>query len=640
MRDVLLTHFPAKTHPLTIVSDPDDLLAGEGVLGVLADRGFAVVEEEDPVLLRVRVEAARPWRPDRPLVVVTRGPLAELPFDLWQGAHRVTLSLAAFFPRLAYPVVRALAPSQRARLTAAPPPPTPLGERASLAHVLRHAFGADPVALGEPVTLAAWLNAHHARREPLPALLRDALLAALGTAPALADLDVPALADDPDAFAGFLRTQWEGYVARATGRAVAEPAAAYVLDFDRDVTLQDDLLGFVRTGALAPVAVGAPDDLPAWTRPAVRPEAVDVADARAGGLLDGLTERLTGDAGSWGWDDWQAVARDWAELTVLLAERAGSRPNARLGEVEDQLDAAFLGWLGRRYAALAVRKLPVPHHVHHVPHLLAAELRRTPSGRVALVVLDGMSLADWQVVAPVWRRRHPGWAMDERLVLAQLPTVTAVSRQALVSGLRPEQFADSIGTTGREPNRWLRHWSNDGLLASAVAYARFSGDDVPPEPEMRVRALCWVVGAIDEIVHGSTLGTAGLLGSLRVWLERTAPALEAGIDRLLELGFTVFLASDHGHVEARGAGTPSEGLAVDTRGRRARTYRDRGLAERAAEQRSGTVLWGDDGLLPADLWSLFPSRREAFAPAGEMIVTHGGPTLDEVVVPLVTLRRR
>ena len=52
------------------------------------------------------------------------------------------------------------------------------------------------------------------------------------------------------------------------------------------------------------------------------------------------------------------------------------------------------------------------------------------------------------------------------------------------------------------------------------------------------------------------------------------------------------------------------------------------------------MLWGDDGLLPADLWALFPSGREAFAPAGERLVTHGGPTLDEVVVPLVTLRRR
>ncbi len=45
MRDALLRHFPARTHPLTVVSDPDDLLADEGIPGTLADRGFTVIAD-------------------------------------------------------------------------------------------------------------------------------------------------------------------------------------------------------------------------------------------------------------------------------------------------------------------------------------------------------------------------------------------------------------------------------------------------------------------------------------------------------------------------------------------------------------------------------------------------------------------
>ncbi len=38
---------------------------------------------------------------------------------------------------------------------------------------------------------------------------------------------------------------------------------------------------------------------------------------------------------------------------------------------------------------------------------------------------------------------------------------------------------------------------------------------------------------------------------------------------------SVFIASDHGHVEATGFGQPSEGLLAQTRGKRARLYQDR-----------------------------------------------------------------
>ncbi|MBP6015799.1 MAG: PglZ domain-containing protein [Candidatus Promineofilum sp.] len=68
-----------------------------------------------------------------------------------------------------------------------------------------------------------------------------------------------------------------------------------------------------------------------------------------------------------------------------------------------------------------------------------------PGGRVALLVLDGLSLADWGRVREAWAARRPDWAMTQRgPLLAQIPTATAVSRQALVSGRRPAEFAKII----------------------------------------------------------------------------------------------------------------------------------------------------------------------------------------------------
>jgi hypothetical protein len=126
---------------------------------------------------------------------------------------------------------------------------------------------------------------------------------------------------------------------------------------------------------------------------------------------------------------------------------------------------------------------------------------------------------------------------------------------------------------------------------------------------------------------------------LCVWLEEYGRRVEAVIAGLLARGFTVYVASDHGHVEARGFGRPSEGLTVDTRGRRARVYSDRHAAANVRQGFPETVLWSQDGLLPDDVWVLMPQGRGAFGTFDETVVTHGGPTLDEVVVPLVTITK-
>jgi len=109
---------------------------------------------------------------------------------------------------------------------------------------------------------------------------------------------------------------------------------------------------------------------------------------------------------------------------------------------------------------------------------------------------------------------------------------------------------------------------------------------------------------------------------------------------LLDHGFTIYLASDHGHVEARGIGQPSEGLTVDTRSKRARLYSDWHAATNVQQGFSQTVLWSKDGLLPNNAWVLMPQGRNAFDTFNETVVTHGGLTLDEVVVPLVTIDLR
>jgi len=70
-----------------------------------------------------------------------------------------------------------------------------------------------------------------------------------------------------------------------------------------------------------------------------------------------------------------------------------------------------------------------------------------------------------------------------------------------------------------------------------------------------------------------------------------------------------------------------------------RIYSDRLAALRVQDAFADTILWDNDGLLPEQMSALMPANREAFAPAGEVVVTHGGISIDEVIVPFIQITK-
>ncbi len=642
MLNAVLSQFPPHTHSLILASDPDGVLADEHVLAALADRGLALLDEYDPIHLRQRVESARPFSIDRPLIIVTPGLLEELPYDLWQQGHHVTLALHTFFPNLAYPVVRTLSPAQRWRLAQSPPAPRRLGQRATIVHVLRHAFAADLDTLHQPARFIAWLDGYHRQADPMPPLPSAHLLECLRSNPAYTAWPLKEMLTDHEAFASFVTQQWLAYVQQQTGQLLSEAPIHYLLPFEGDGALQDAVSGLVRSGTLEPLAVENPQRLPRWARPALLEPDEDRRPRRLAELLSTLAGHLETDPSEARWEEWQNIARAWAELNTLRHEadvRLDEAGQVACRGIEAHLDAAFLRWLQRRSAPLGGPRLPVPHHLHHVPHYLAYQQRQGQADRIALLVLDGLSLEDWTLIGPTWRARHPNWRFQEQLLLAQIPTITAVSRHALVGGLRPADLPP-WPTSRNEARLWSVFWGQQGLPAEACACLHLALDPAGPPAELeniRLQAVCLTDRKIDDMVHNTSLGAADFQASLRLWLGSYGKKLEDVIVSLLAQGFTLYVASDHGHVEVQGIGQPSEGLTVQTRGKRARIYDNRQAAANVQSAFAQTILWSQDGLLPESAWVLMPQGRQAFALADEIVVTHGGPTLDEVVVPLVTI---
>lgn len=625
----LLGRIPLHAYELLLVYDPDGLL-GPHVRAELAARGARLVEAEDNVRLWAAVDAMQPWALEQPVVIISARPLNELPYDLWAQGYRVELSVADLAPRLVASVARQLTPHQLERLVLAEQPARRLGPGATAAYLLEHVFAVDPPRLERPGELLLWLNDVHADLGPLPSALQSYLVETLGRLAVYADWPLQELLRDAGSLRAFCQRAWSAYISGHT-YPLATPF--------KEKRVQDSLGALVRYGMLEPVAVAEAGALPPWAQPGISHDPVQQPMQALGDALDAVGARL-GDAADW--SAWSEIAWHWAQATTLIYGKVAlpAEAAARYEELAGELDTAFAAWLRQDYTPLSGRRLPTPHHVHHVPHWLALQRRQKGgTGRIALLVLDGLSLADWLLLRAAWQERHPEWALEERLLLAQIPTITSISRQALVSGLRPASFAESLYTTAHEARGWQAFWSGQGLIGDVIAYARLALDRAPVPAIVEsnlLAALCLVDHSIDELIHGASLGAAQVQDGLQRWLDGYAPRLEELIVDLLARGLRVHLASDHGHVEAMGMGRPREGILAETKGQRARLYTDRSLA-RGVRDGFDAELWGDDALLPEGVWAVMPRGRGAYATHNERIVTHGGITLDEVVVPFITI---
>ena len=650
MLEQILRHFPPHVHPLTLVSDPDNVLADETVLAHLAERGFTVISEPDPVRLRGDIAQFGAFTTQRPLIIITPHPLNQLPYDLWQQGHPVTLALHTFFPTLAYPVIQTLTPNQRWRLSQLPLPAHLLGRQGSIDFILRHLFGVVWEGLATPAGLIAWLNQYH-QGETMPALLAKQWLAKVQLLnPTYPEWPLAEWLHNRATFQAFVTQEWQQYVATSTEKGMGETKPTYQLPFADDAQLQDTLPQLVRSGAIQPVTLTDATPLPAWAQSGVRTSAADFARQRVAVLLATVAEQAATLTGA-RWAEWQATATTWAELTAWRYDPQRyltEKQRAAYAQWQAQLDADFTAWLQQRYAPLAGQRLPQPHHLFHVPHWMAYQRRRQDlPGRVALLVLDGMSLAAWSIIARDWRKRNPTWQMAEMLVLAQIPSLTAVSRQALVSGERPYNFAHTLTHNRQEKQQWVTSWTRENIPATACAYAHLQLREEQPLPDAlsstRIQALCLINNSIDSMVHGASQGLTSVHAALHTWLNgEEGKRLEQVLAALLAQEYTVYLTSDHGHTEASGMGQPSEGVTVQTRSKRARIYTDPNAALAVQADFPQTTLWTSQRVLPEETWVLLAGvgengRRLAFAPQGERVVTHGGLTLDEMVVPLVRL---
>ncbi len=389
-----------------------------------------------------------------------------------------------------------------------------------------------------------------------------------------------------------------------------------------------DLKGLVTAGAISPplgstVAAAIPADLRA---------AVVHQQSRA--LLGDYLETLGGDlpqdlAG------WRRLANDWATIRRLLTQLP-------LHEVDEwqisawerwaEIDQTWTGWLRREYGLLLSRSALNPVGVHHTAPFLA---HRGAGSKhpVLLLVLDGLGLSQWQLLQQSLHLE----VREEHRILASLPTITSVSRQAIFAGKLPNDFAEHSESTAHESAHWLRFWTERGLRVDQVHYEKTAGSDAndwrPPRDGVQVSGLA--VSAPDKLLHGSEVfGDRQLSKAIVDWAGEGY--LTAAIDWCHKKGVHLWIASDHGNLPTTDNDFQSKNLTRQRVGHRVAFYSKEVFGQRATRP---DVMWTPPGFGRAteDLgFPYFAHGRQAFTAASH-IVAHGGLSIDEVIVPLVRI---
>lgn len=670
-RHYILQHFQEPLHRLTLVADHDGLMLEEELLAAIRQNGFDLLPFEDHVAFRYAYEAhyRQHWDEglNTELVVILRSPgagLRSLPYDLLQSGRMLTFGLPDLFPKLSYPVVREL---DRAYLQALYNAyqrydGSEMGDRASTLFVLKHAFGAVPELIKSRADLLKLLLSRHARGERVPSRLDAMLLKTLRRIPELASWPLKDLLGSAQAFLDFLQERWPGYLAaqQPAEKLTRESGPSYDISHplpfdDPDVRVYVDNL-FLE-GKLKPVSL--PDDwvVEGWAQVGVEVDEQAYELRRYAGLIAHLEDELpTAEATHRAWMQF-AVA--WAELTVLhhrLTSALDREAVDRYRALHLEVEARFASWMRMRYHTLhSLPFLPIPTVVHHIPDFLASYRAQHAGCRLALVVVDGLALDQWTLVQDIWAEEAHDWSFEQNTAFAWVPTLTPISRQAMLAGTAPQFFPGSWQTTNQELAHWLCFWRKQGLHPANVGYLRNLGvkalkddgtllvdDKVELEAEVeellgngRVQVAALVINTVDNIMHGMQLGTAGMHQQIDLWLTRHRYLTQL-VTRLLQASFTVYLTSDHGNVWARGIGRPREGVLVEKRSQRARVYTDPAFAQLGKEQSPTAVEWSNVGL-PDQVHVLLAPQLDAFLDVGEHAVCHGGIALEETIVPFVRI---
>lgn len=313
--------------------------------------------------------------------------------------------------------------------------------------------------------------------------------------------------------------------------------------------------------------------------------------------------------------EWFAIAEEKALLDMLAVQ------------YDVDLDTQEINRFFQQYARTEFGKLS-QNIDKNSPVLVskAMDYMSSHSEKFIVIVMDGMSEFDWKIIATSFKNI----TYEKASMFAMIPSTTSISRQCLLAGKYPSQLLEPWRQS-KEKAEFVSCAKTLGFTDVQIGYERGYG----AEFGSFVRCGAVIINDVDDMVHAQTQGRLGMYNDISVLANQRK--LQEMTQRFLNNGYDVYITADHGNTCCTGLGKlMGTGVEVETKSRRMLALKD--FADKTSLIDKYGLIDYPKYYLPKEFDYVICDVGDSFDAKGNEVMTHGGITLDEVVVPFIKIK--
>lgn len=661
----ILALFQPKKEPMIVVIDPDNLLLDETLLAEIQNSSYDILKLEDEVAFRNRFERnyRSQWDSGEPrhvvIVVHTTERERHIPHDLLEKGKRIEVGVSGLFPKLNALVIKELDPAYYQELyeghqSLVSKNDMMRGERQTVEFILRVVFGIEPAGVLNSAKLVGLLVDKHYRGRSIPQAIEQYILENLSTKLSALEIGMTEFSDS-DMFFDWLSKQWELFVkAKDEQKTVLN-----VLNFEEsgirsnlpnlfaDGKIQRyeanenlaEINPWIAVGLTSPYSKGHKANEPSIEKDEFN---LNVRINRFLSINEAEVPQGKTDI-----RDWLNIASDWSEIVFwanTLPQESYHRVQNDLFQARSSINKHFLKFVQSRFSAVDYyQDNKGPISLAAVNSWLFQNVNLDE--RLALICFDGLALDQWHILKAFLQQKISNLSFTEYRTFAQAPSITPISRQALFSGRRPDSFSDTWDKTTKDAERWQSYWIHREIPQRKVAFIPVKASDsdmstIVEAVDSNNKRLGILINLFDDALHaikGMPLEADKrvLYSTLSAYLSNSY--LGQLINLLLNGGYRIFISSDHGNICGRGDGIVPPKAFIETYARRVAIFDQAALAQEFADNSHG--IYFRTKSLPMNVHPVYTLGTDLYSSKDSVELSHGGLSIEELVVPFVEVKR-
>ena len=312
---------------------------------------------------------------------------------------------------------------------------------------------------------------------------------------------------------------------------------------------------------------------------------------------------------------WFSISERKADIDVLIAKY-------NLNEDTSEINRVFKEWIINNFGKLSTEiSKESPVLVSKVMEFICDN-----SKKFILIIMDGMSEFDWHILSKSFNDID----YEKSSVFAMIPSTTSVSRQCLLANKYPSQLIEPWKQS-KEKEEFYYCAKKFGFTKNQIGYKRSYNT------EFSSFVICGavIINEIDNIVHAQQQGRIGMFNDIRLMLQQHK--LADMTKHFLQQEYDVYITSDHGNTLCTGIGKlGGTGIEVETKSRRMLVIQD--FADKDSLIDKYGLIEYPKYYLSKEFDYLICDIGDSFDTKGVDIMTHGGISIDEVIIPFIKVK--